>query len=145
MKTLSFPFQVFSLSVILIFLSGCETTAPQSKVPPPDAIAIERGAPVATLIEKMGEPYQKSTIEKSGATAEIWAYKRKVNSRTQMVMTDTRDVPYIDQDTGEIKMIQEPIYTQETSSDIQITKFLIVDERIISWKHQIFNEGSSFN
>ncbi len=144
MKALTFPLHVFSLLVILIFLTGCETTALESKAPPPDAIEIKRGAPVATLIEQMGEPYQKSTIEKSGSTGDVWSYRHQMRSKSRMVITDTQEVPFYDREQNETIIIRKPVLSQEISYVTQITKFLIMDGRVISWKQQIVNEHTSF-
>lgn len=137
MKTLTFYFQIFSLISILLASTGCETTASKSKEPPPEGFAIKRGDSVLTLIEQMGEPDQKSSIEKSGSTGAVWTYRHKMRSKIRMVPTGTREIPVYDRMTEQTIMVSEPTFTQESSSLDQITEFLVMDGKVISWKQRI--------
>lgn len=137
MKTSTLFFRILSLCFVLAVLTGCETTAPKDKTPPPDAFAIKRGDSVLTLIEQMGEPEKKSSIEKAGSTGSIWTYRHKMRSKIRMVPTGTREVPVYDRNTEQTIMVSEPTFTQESSALDQITEFLIMDGKVISWKQRI--------
>lgn len=140
MKLLSIYLRAFALLIALTALAGCETTAPQAKEPPPEAFAVKRGDSVMTLIEQMGEPEKKSTIEKAGSTGEIWAYLHQMRSKIRMVPTGTREVPVFDRETEQVIMVSEPIFTQEFSKLDQITEFLIMDGLVVSWKQRVADD-----
>ncbi|MBT5901821.1 MAG: hypothetical protein HOH58_06905 [Opitutaceae bacterium] len=137
MKARTFYSRILSLFVVLFALTGCETTTKRSKTPPPAAFTVKRGDSVMTLIEQMGEPDRKSSIEKSGATGAIWTYQDKMRSKIRMVPDGTRQVAVYDRNTEQTIMVSEPTFTQESSSLDQITEFLIMDGKVISWKQRI--------
>lgn len=141
MKNLFFFSRALALLIVLAALTGCETTAPKAKEPPPEAFAVKRGDSVLTLIEQMGEPEKKSTIEKSGSTGEIWTYQHKMRSKVRMVPSGTREVAFYDRQTEQTVMVTEPTFTQESSTLDQITEFLIMDGKVISWKQRVDDDS----
>ena len=54
-----------------------------------------------------------------------------------MVPDGTRQVAVYDRNTEQTIMVSEPTFTQESSSLDQITEFLIMDGKVISWKQRI--------
>lgn len=137
MKNLLLYSRALVLLIALTALTGCETTAPKAKAPPPEAFAIKRGDSVLTLIEQMGDPEKKSTLEKAGSTGEIWTYRHKMRSKVRMVPSGTREVAFYDRQTEQTVMVTEPTFTQESSTLEQITEFLIMDGKVISWKQRV--------
>jgi len=142
MKTPAFPPLILSLLVILVFFTGCETTSPKSKNPPPEAFIVKRGDSVMALIEQMGEPDQKSTIEKSGSSGSIWTYRHLMRSEMRMVTKGFQEIPVRDPQTNGIMMIPERILESETDSITQVTEFLIMDGQVVSWKQRVDNQST---
>ena len=140
MKNLTLFSRALALLITLTLLAGCETTTKRSKTPPTPAFAIKRGDSVMTLVEQMGDPERKSTIEKEGSTGEIWSYRHKMRSKVRIVPTGTRDVAVYDRKTEQTIMMTEPTFTQESSSIDQITEFLIMEGTVVSWKQRVEND-----
>ncbi|GAB5561419.1 MAG: hypothetical protein SynsKO_30660 [Synoicihabitans sp.] len=134
--------RTLAILALLVAMTGCETTAPKAKAPPPEAFTIKRGDPVATLIAQMGEPDQKSTISKDGSSGEVWTYRHKMRSKVRMVPAGTREVPIYDRNTEQTVMVSEPVFTQEFSRLDQITEFLIMKGSVISWKQRIDKDST---
>lgn len=145
MKTPAFLPQIFAILVALTFLTGCESTSVRSKTPPPEAFKVKRGDSEMTLIEQMGEPDQKSTIEKAGSTGEIWTYRHLMRSKVRIVPTGTREVAVYDRQTEQTIMVSEPTFTHESSSISQITEFLIMDGQVVSWKQRVDNDRTQID
>jgi hypothetical protein len=137
MKNLLLNSHALALLIALTALTGCETTAPKAQTPPPEAFAIKRGDSVLTLIEQIGEPEKKSTLKKEGSTGEVWTYRHPMRSKVQMVPSGTREVAIYDRQTEQTVMVTEPTFTQQSSHLTQITEFLIMDGKVISWKQRI--------
>ncbi len=136
MKTPAFP-PLILLLVILVFLTGCETTSPISNTPPPEVFIVKRGDSVVALIEQMGEPGQKSTIEKSGSSGSIWTYRHIMSTETRMVTKGFQEIPVRDPQTNGIMMIPERILESETETKTLVTEFLIMDGQVVSWKQRV--------
>lgn len=94
------------------------------------------------LIEQMGEPDQKSTIEKSGSSGSIWTYRHLMHLGTRMVTKGFQEIPVRDPETNGIKMIPERILESETESITQVTEFLIMDGHVVSWKQRVDNQST---
>lgn len=142
MKTRPFLPHILSLLVILVFLTGCETTAVKSSRPLPEAFSVKRGDSVTKLIEQMGEPDQKSTVDKSGSSGSIWTYRHVMHSETYLVTKGFREIPMRNPETDGIMMVPEPIQESETTSLTKVTKFLVKDGQVISWKQQDVDQSN---
>ncbi|MBT3480549.1 MAG: hypothetical protein HN457_03850 [Opitutales bacterium] len=142
MKTPAFLPLILSFLVILVFFTGCETTSSKTEAPPAEAFIVKRGDSVMSLIEQMGEPDQKSTIEKSGSSGSIWTYRHLMHSGTRLVTKGFQEIPVRDPQTNGIMMIPERILESETDSVTQVTEFLIMDGKVISWKQRIDEQST---
>ena len=63
---------------------------------------------------------------------EIWVYQRKIVTGVDMVPTRTQDVPYVDPITGQMRTVQEPVYSRETRTSEQVLYLLLFQGRLTS-------------
>ena len=76
--------------------------------------------------------------------AEVWIYRRTAVVGVDLVPTGTEDVPYVDPLSGQTRMIQNPVYNQETRTVEEELQLLLYEGRLVSWKRG-FREKRSYD
>ena len=65
-----------------------------------------------------------------------------MHSGTRLVTKGFQEIPVRDPQTNGIMMIPERILESETDSVTQVTEFLIMDGKVISWKQRIDEQST---
>lgn len=121
----------------ILLLTGCETTkaAQEPKISEvlKEPFAVKRGTLSAELIANLGEPDEIAPLADYSVEAMVWVYKRKIGAESRMVLAGTRDVRYYDPQTKQTVSIPEPIMSPEVTHTHEITKIIVVRDRVVSW------------
>jgi hypothetical protein len=125
------------LSGTVLLLTGCETTKSAPELKKSEALtepfAVKRGTLSAELIANLGEPDEIAPLADYSVEAMVWVYKRKIGAQSRMVLAGTRDVRYYDPATEQTISIPEPIMAPEVTHTHEITKIIVVRDRVVSW------------
>lgn len=130
-----------SLVAVALLLAGCastETVKVSESLEAP--FTVKRGTQAAALIENLGEPDQKYPLADYSVEAMVWVYKRKVGAQSRMVVTGTRDRVYYDRIREITVVVPEAILQPEVTNTNEVTKILVVRDRVVSWGRSI-DEG----
>lgn len=122
-------------SVFAGFLfGGCSTTESAAGKEVAEApVAIEKGMSGADLVAALGEPDFVRPAEPPVDGTEIWVY-RKRNVDSTLILSGTKETPYIDPITGQARPIIDNVYSNATTSRVEDTLFLMVDGVMTAWK-----------
>ena len=120
----------FVTVVASVWLAGCETTSSRVKDGP---IFLAKGMTGDEVKELIGEP--DSTRQVSEQT-QVWVYE-ETNQQIRAVQPETREVPYVDIVTGELKTRPEGVTNIETSSTTLITELYMVNGVLVGWRESV--------
>jgi len=127
------------LSASVLLLAGCETTKvePKKSEAITEPFSVKRGTLSAELIANLGEPDEIAPLAEYSVEAMVWVYKRKIGAESRMVLAGTRDVRYFDPETNQTISIPEPIMSPEVTHTHEITKIIVVRDRVVSWSRSV--------
>jgi hypothetical protein len=91
------------------------------------AVELHKGMKPGEVRALLGEPAHIKPVRFSGGEAETWVYERGSESEVRQAVTGTQEVPYFDPFLNQIRMIPEPVYSQETIT--------VVEELHVVWHH----------
>jgi len=100
--------------------------------------------PGAELKALWGEPKEVRPFVVEGVTSEVWVFERRLQGTTRQVVARMQEVPYVDPITGTMRMIQEPMHENETTTVIEITEVLMFSGVVTEWKKR-FDSERAFN
>ena len=86
------------------------------------------------ILQLVGKPSVVKNLKNAEVKAEVWLYRYDKLDGVKQVATSMQDVPYVDPITGILKMIQEPVYSQERTYLVETTELLVVDGKLTSSK-----------
>lgn len=138
---------VVSLAAAL-FVAGCASpgasvpTATGAAEPVATAVAPElrKGMSGADLKVSWGEPKEVRPFVVDGVTSEVWVFERRIPGKTRQVVVRMQEVPYVDPITGVMRMIQEPVNENETTTVIETTEVLMFSGVVAEWKKSFDSE-----
>jgi len=148
-----FPFLPAVTLAAVLLAAGC--TAPSAGVPPAAPVTTPPVAPAATqdtgpelrkgltaaeLKSLLGEPTEVRPFVVNGVASEIWVFERRVPGQTRQVVARMREVPYVNPITGVMRMIQEPVHENETTTIIEKTEVLMYSGIVAEWKKLVGSE-----
>jgi len=107
---------------------GPGATTPSGR--PDPWLSLTKDMTAAEVRTALGEPAEVRKMESPGG--EIWVYQRKIVTGVDMVPTRTQDVPYVDPITGQMRTVQEPVYSRETRTSEQVLYLLLFQGRLTS-------------
>ena len=130
---------VWSLGALtLIFLNACETTSASDNARVlKEPVKIYAGMSSTEVLSQLGEPIRERQMEIDGALVKAWFYKFISPGDVGVRFTGTREVPEYNPYTGELRMVQESIYTPETTEIIETIEIFFENERIVYWDQKI--------
>ncbi len=120
-------------------------TAPEvaavSNQPAPE---LRKGMTGVELKQLLGEPKQVRPFVVNEVASEVWVFERRIPGKTRQVVARMQEVPYVDPITGVMRMIQEPVHENETTTVIEITEVLMFSGVVAEWK-RAFDAERAFN
>ena len=105
---------------------------------------VRKGMSGAELKKVWGEPKVVRPFVVDGVTSEVWVFERRLPGKTRQVVARMQEVPYVDPITGVMRMIQEPVQENETTTVIEITEVLMFSGVVAEWK-KTFDSERAFN
>jgi hypothetical protein len=136
---------VLTTGLVLGLLPGC-ASAPSDQEADPKAAQgpapggerslaanLRKGMTQEQVREMLGNPAQIRPVRGAEGTSERWVYERRVSQVVDQQATGSQDVPYIDPFTGEMRMIQEPTYSQVTKTITEELHLLWRNGGLESW------------
>lgn len=96
------------------------------------------------LKQLLGEPKQVRPFVVNEVASEVWVFERRIPGKTRQVVARMQEVPYVDPITGVMRMIQEPVHENETTTVIEITEVLMFSGVVAEWK-RAFDAERAFN
>lgn len=132
------------LGVATLLVTGCESTkaAPKKSENLVEPFSVKRGTLTAELIANLGEPDEIHPVAEYSIEAMVWVYKRKVGAESRMVFAGTRDVRYYNSQTKQTVSIPEPIMSAEVTNTNEVTKIIVVRDRVVSWSRSTSKDRS---
>ncbi len=100
--------------------------------------------PGAELKTLLGEPKEVRPFVVDGVTSEVWVFERRLQGKTRQVVARMREVPYVDPITGVMRMLQEPVQENETTTVIETIEVLMFSGIVAEWKKS-FDSERAFN
>jgi hypothetical protein len=85
----------------------------------------------------LGQPINVRPMQTPGG--EIWVYRRMTAREMGLVPLKTEEIPYVDPFTGEQRMIQEPVYSQEVHTVEEELQLLLYEGKLMSWKSRFLS------
>lgn len=130
---------LFVLGIALFTgLAGCESTSKEPSLRRlKEEFVLARNTPVEEVVAHLGEPELKYPLEDYSIDAEVWVYSRTLVTDSRMVLTDTRQVPIVNPETGRITYIEEPIYAPQNETAEEKTELLVVAGKVVKWRRSI--------
>lgn len=128
-------------ALLALSLGGCSSVPSAPAAGPGGGTRTAKADPWLSLTKDMtadqvradlGPPAEVRPMESPGA--EIWVYRRNVVTGVDMVPTRTQDVPSVNPVTGEMRTVQEPVYSRETRTSEQVLYLLLFQGRLTSWR-----------
>ena len=95
---------------------------------------LEAGMPAEQIVQMVGKPKRVKKLKQDAIGAEVWYYSYDRPYGMRQIATRMREVPYVDPITGVMKMLQEPVYSDERSFLVETTELLIIDGTLAEWK-----------
>lgn len=99
-----------------------------------DGTHLHKGDTADKLLAAVGEPDERKPFRADEIAAEVWIYKRRIPGAVRQVPSSTRDVPYVDPLTGNMRMLQEPVYSNERTTFDETTELLLINGQLAEWK-----------
>jgi len=123
------------LLTIPLAVSGCATTVRERSADSPHTLTgdVARGSPTEDLIALLGEPQSIEPFEGDPERIQIWTY-HITKTDTNFVGFNSKEVPWVDPITGELKMILEPDYQPKTTIRTDTVRVYIMNDKVLSWK-----------
>lgn len=103
----------------------------------PAAPELKKGMTAAELKAVLGEPKEVRPFVVNDVASEVWVFERRVPGKTRQVVARMREVPYVDPITGVMRMIQEPVHENETTTLIEVTEVLMFSGVVAEWKRAL--------
>lgn len=97
-------------------------------------LGLKKGMTATELRRAWGAPRTTTPMAAANVKAEVWTYHRIKDLGVRTVPTSMRAIPYQDPLTGTERLIQEPVYRQETISQVDVIELLLVEDRLVEWK-----------
>ena len=122
------------LAAALVGASGCASPGVSSGRTGPDVIAgtpadpawqLRIGMPKARIEELLGRPDEVQKVDSGGSDIETWIYHRPLPARVETMAASMEKVPWVDPITGELKMIDEPVVTQQRIENTEILNIYV--------------------
>lgn len=130
-----------------LFVAGCASpgaSAPGAPAAAPVAVApaadLRKGMPGAELETLLGKPKEVRPFVVDGVTSEVWVFERRLQGKTRQVVVRMQEVPYVDPITGVMRMIQEPVHENETTTVIETIEVLMFSDVVAEWKRSLDSE-----
>lgn len=132
--------RMFPALLVAAIAAGC--AGPGGEVAPHDRVAETIANPESALHIGMsaeevtgflGKPDEVHALASSNGLGETWIYRTRVTRGTDLVSGRTESRPYYDPFTGQVREIQEPVYTQQSVSGIDQLNLLIYDGKLAKW------------
>lgn len=122
------------LLAVPLVLSGCATTGKETSLDSARSLSsdVVRGSPTEDLIALLGEPQLIEPYEGDPERIQIWTY-HITKTNTQFVGFNSKEVPWVDPITGELKMILEPDYQPKTTISTDTVRVYIIDDKVLGW------------
>lgn len=117
-------------ALVFLLLNGCETTSAEDLRGP---VEITVGMSSADVLLRLGEPSRVKEREIDGNLLEVWAYDYTRQNYVELRQTGTREVPYIDPITGQMRMVPEPELMPEITRIIDTIEIFFDQERVVTW------------
>lgn len=132
---------ILGLALAGLILAGCanmpstpaaeqDRKAQPSQQDPWQALA--KGMTADQVRAAIGQAINVRPMQTPGA--EIWVYRRMTAREVAMVPLKTQDVPYVDPVTGQQRMTQELVYSQEVRTVEEELQLLLYEGKLVSWK-----------
>ena len=117
-----------SISTAFPAMSRAQSGTPAAPVAAsPARPTLEVGMSAEQIVQMVGKPKRVKKLKQATIAAEVWYYSFDRPNGMRQVATRMRDVPYVDPITGVMKMLQEPVYSDERSFLVETTELLIID------------------
>ncbi len=122
------------LLTVPLVVSGCATTGRKTNVDPTHSLSrdVTRGSPTEDLIALLGEPQSIEPYDGDPERIQIWIY-HITKTNTQFVGFNSKEVPWVDPITGELKMILEPEYQPKTTISTDTVQVYIINDKVLGW------------
>lgn len=88
----------------------------------------------------LGPANEVKPIADAGAAGEIWVYTTTFPGPSRQVAATMREVEFVDPITGEMRMIQEPVFKNELTTITEITELLFIKDLLVEWKQKRFSD-----
>lgn len=82
----------------------------------------------------IGKPKRIKPMSQDGVVAEVWLYSYDTPAGVKQIATSMREIPFFDPITGVMRMIQEPVYSQQMTYVVETTELLMVDGALANSK-----------
>ena len=86
----------------------------------------------------LGPATEVTPFVNAGAAGEIWIYTNVVPGPSRQIAAAMQEVPFVDPITGEMRMIQEPVFKNELTTITEITELLFIKDLLVEWKQKRF-------
>lgn len=116
--------------VFAIVAAGCQTASPPEADEP---IYLSKGMSATEVRDLVGEP---QSVRQTSENGETWVYEETAE-RTRWVDADTREVPYVDIVTGELKTRPEVVKNVETKRTTYVTELHFLDGILQGWNESV--------
>ena len=137
----------FSFVAALLLASGCSTAPAEAS----QTAAKSPSLSTATLQQRLIKGMRRSEVANylgpaaevkpfvtAGAEGEIWTYTTVAPGPSRQVAATMRDVEFVDPITGEMRMIQEPVFKNELTTITDVTELLFIKDLLVEWKQKRF-------
>ena len=88
---------------------------------------LEAGMTAEQIVQIVGKPNRVKKLKQDAIEAEVWYYSFDRPYGVRQIAAQMREVPYVDPITGVMKMMQEPVYSEERSYLVETTELLIIN------------------
>lgn len=100
----------------------------------PMNLSLMIGLQEADVLLKLGKPNSVKAVEPVESKAELWTYRRTIDSVAQSVPTGMAEVPKFDPYSEGFKMVREPVYSTRIQNVEEVTILVMVNGRFTNFE-----------